>query len=407
MLANFLKSQAVRDNYEITFAFRNSPEYRSGLFQRVQSLDGISISPLPVFDPNPALAHLAARFGRVLASAIAQVAALTGVFLLVDIYNLIALYKNLFRNKHFDIVHINNGGYPGARSAIAAAAVARMTRQGPVIYCVNNIATSLNIRTTLQHGWWNLSLKFFVAQFVTASMVAARALQASLNLEAIQITTIHNGIQPRACTQTRTASREALGISESVVAFGIVAILEPRKGHRYAIEAAAYLRDVRDKLNFKLLIEGDGPLARHLKSLVSALNLEEQVTFVGKYGNISDFYNAIDALIVPSISNEDFPNVVLEGMHHCLPIIGTNIAGIPEQIDNEITGYVVEPGQCRSLANQMNKLLDNRELRLKMGRFGQEAFNMKFKSEMAVNNYLKLYSRITHDHSDRRQSTAT
>jgi glycosyltransferase involved in cell wall biosynthesis len=392
MLANFLNSPKIREEFDVTFAFRMSDIYLTGLNRRVNNLNKIELIPLAVVDPNSIINYIASRYGNLCSKFIISIALLTGAFAIIDLYNALVLYLKLFRNRTFDVIHINNGGFPGARSTLAAAMVAHLTNQGPVIYVVNNMAARLTIINALISGWWFVSAKLFVTKFVTASKIAANSLKDSLKLKSTHFESIHNGIDPRNGDQSRLESRASLNLSADTIAFGIVAILEPRKGHRYAIEAISLLGDTDKNMNIKLLIEGDGPSAVELRNLVKKLQLENKIHFIGRHPHISNFYAGLDVLVLPSIANEDFPNVILEGMHHKLPIIGTKIAGIPEQIDDNLTGFIVEPANSKALAEKMEILINNEAMRSNMSEESQIKFKKKFQSKFAVGEYVKLYS---------------
>ena len=99
-------------------------------------------------------------------------------------------------------------------------------------------------------------------------------------------------------------------------------------------------------------------------------------------------------MILPSIEQEDFPNVILEAMSLGKPVISTKIAGIPEQIDDNKTGVLVEPRDEWQLMLALNKLIVNKEMRLQMGKSGRDKFQKCFTSAVTISKYLFMYDKL-------------
>jgi glycosyltransferase involved in cell wall biosynthesis len=104
--------------------------------------------------------------------------------------------------------------------------------------------------------------------------------------------------------------------------------------------------------------------------------------------------NALDVLVLPSVENEDFPNVVIEAMALGKPVIASRLAGTPEQVDQGVTGLLVEPHRADQLAGAMNDLLIDSQLRARMGVSAAHCFNNKFTSGKAVSNYMNVYKKL-------------
>ena len=111
-----------------------------------------------------------------------------------------------------------------------------------------------------------------------------------------------------------------------------------------------------------MIIEGNGSLRDELINIVKSDKLEPYCLFVGEEANIMDLMNTLDVLILPSIENEDFPNVILEAMGVGKPVIASRIAGTSEQIVDGETGLLVEPQNANDLAHAIQILLENRDL---------------------------------------------
>lgn len=142
---------------------------------------------------------------------------------------------------------------------------------------------------------------------------------------------------------------------------------------------------------FQVQIIGDGPRAPLLKAAVKSKKLEEHVFFVGEKWDYRIFLKPVDILILPSLDYEDFPFVVIEAMSMARPVIGTRVAGMPEQIDDGETGFLCDPGNAQALAAAMFWFLQNPDMVNEMGTKGLEKFNRLFKLENALKAYYEVY----------------
>lgn len=388
MVANLLNARRLQDAFNISFSFRNSKRYRAGLKVRI-----------PTLPPTRAL-HLGCDAGllewvSVLPNLLATpIRLLSYVFLLkyfILLWNVAVLY-NAWRTERIDILHINNGGYPGASSCRAAAIAGRMCRIPHILMVVNNIAA----RPTRLAGWIEVPIGRLMASsvtlFLTGSLVAAEALKRVLGLPPAQTLNLYNGISARIPTETAVETRNRLGIGMDDLAIGVVAVLEKRKGHPILIQAISELNsDPSMKAVPYVFIEGQGPQERDLRELVERLGVGHRVKFIEHEANIFNFLQAIDILALPSISNEDFPNVILEAMSVGKPAIASKLAGTPEQIDDGRTGWLVEPGDVGTLKLTLAAISQNREVLSCAGDAAKSRFNRMFTADAAVSRYLDLY----------------
>ena len=394
MLVNFWSNAALREECQISFSYRNTPKYTDGLQSQVQP--DFPVYPLtlpPVEWPSH---HFRPPFVMV-SRALRVVTRLFFKYPLF-IHEAWIVYR-LIKKLQPDIVHLNNGGYPAARSVRAAAVGARLAGCKSVVMVVNNLAEPY----TTAERWFDYFLDRWVVasttRFVTGSVAAAERLRSVLDLDASCVQSIHNGIRLREIKETRREVLDRLGVPESYsgMLIGVVALMTERKGHRVLIDAVEILWRKDPELDKKLIIifEGNGELRDNLQATVNNKKLEDVVKFVGEAKNVVDLINAIDVLVLPSIGSEDFPNVTLEAMALGKTVIASRLAGTPEQIVHGETGYLVEPKNSEELASVILKLICNQEIVKNMGEAGKMRFYENFTAELAVDRYLKLYRSIT------------
>ena len=143
------------------------------------------------------------------------------------------------------------------------------------------------------------------------------------------------------------------------------------KGVEFLIQAMSIVGRHYSKV--KLLIVGDGKERQSLESLTRKLDLERLVNFIGgtSHKNILGYMAASDVFVLPSLS-EGFPNVLLEAMAVGLPIVATNVRGIPEIIKDGENGFLVDPKDAEGIAEKVLQFLANDDLRQRISRNNKE-----------------------------------
>ena len=392
MPVTLLGSPEIGRKFDVMFAYRYSPKYADGLSSRVAPEAGTI--PVRVFSTDGVLTALD-RPGLAIVSIILR---LTGFFTLLKYLfalHAVAVLFFLFKKIRPDILHINNGGYPAAHTCISAVFAAKLAGVQRVIFVVN----SLPVPYSSFGRKLEKPIDGFVARnvsvFVTGSEYSGTRIREVFKSTAGSFLTIPNGISVRPMKESAEAVRERLKISEGITVLGNVAILEPRKGHKYLLEAMAIIRDkFPDFSKVLLIIEGVGSERERLEKLAAGLGIKENVRFLEREANVFDIMRIFDVFILSSIGYEDFPNVILEAMSFGKPVIGTRIAGIPEQILDGETGLVVAPSDAGALAGAVLRLLGDAATRSEMGRKGRERFESRFSYEKAIGNYEALYHRL-------------
>lgn len=232
-----------------------------------------------------------------------------------------------------------------------------------------------------------------VDRLVTGSRAASERLSVLGRTARAKATPLHNGIARRLPSETREETRIRLHIPDDAVVFGVVAVLEARKGHLTLLEAIAKVK--QEAVGFSepvlVLIEGAGPMLAALEACVAQRGLQDWVRFVGPETNVMNLMQIADVVVLPSIANEDFPNVVLEAMALGKPVVASRLAGTPEQIEDAVTGYLVPPKDPIALADAIRRLANDAVSRKRMGQAGLERFMTDFRAEVAVGRYMQLY----------------
>jgi glycosyltransferase involved in cell wall biosynthesis len=167
------------------------------------------------------------------------------------------------------------------------------------------------------------------------------------------------------------AEREKLGLAGRVVvgttgAFTGPANLDgPGKGQHILVKAAAQLKDRHPEL--AVLLVGDGPSRWKVEEAARAAGVEDRVVFAGRRFDIPEMLSAMDIYCLASIHGEFFPNSIIEAMSMGLPWVGSDIAGLSELTAGGGAGWVTPVGDVDALAENLDKLLSDPELRAARG----------------------------------------
>lgn len=169
--------------------------------------------------------------------------------------------------------------------------------------------------------------------------------------------------------------------------------LGTRKG-TYDLLSAIKKIDNDIDFNIKVYLCGDGEI-EEVKKDVTDLGIQHRVAHVGWIGKKEkeEFFNNASINILPSY-NEGLPMTILETMAYGIPNISTNIASIPEVIEDGENGYLITPGDIDSLAGKIIELVDNAELRLSLSISSYNTISSKFSLESNVNKLKKIYSSL-------------
>ena len=228
-------------------------------------------------------------------------------------------------------------------------------------------------------GWLDIKLHCFVA----VSHAVAESLH-NLGIARARILTIHNGLSDPLSTSTGI-SRES-----GELKIGIVGQVGPWKGHDDLLEAFHVV--VLQYPRVKLLIFGKGSAEYEamLRSRVLELGLADNVLWCGFVKEPSEIYGGIDILAVPSRSEDPLPTSAIEAAFFGLPVIGSRRGGLPEIVEDGVTGLLFEARNAVQLAQNIVKLIANEELRVQMGQNARGRAMLLFTRERFVRDFAEL-----------------
>jgi colanic acid/amylovoran biosynthesis glycosyltransferase len=212
------------------------------------------------------------------------------------------------------------------------------------------------------------------------------------------IHTIYNGLDLSRFVPERRARRR-----EAPLRILCVARLIEQKGLVYLLEACHLLR--RRGLPFTCDVLGGPEEPRYtsylqrLMDLHRRLGLEGEVRFHGMlpFAHVLEACRAADIFVLPCVISRDgrrdiTPNALLEAMAMKLPVVSTRITGIPEMVEDGVSGLLVPPGRLAELADAIERLMRDPELRERLGEGARKRIEERFDVEKNVRSYLRLFS---------------
>ena len=211
-----------------------------------------------------------------------------------------------------------------------------------------------------------------------------------------KLVVIHNGIEISEYQDEVDAARicEELRVDPAYTIVGTVSRLDEAKGIRYLLQALPWVIAQHPKIIF--LIVGDGSQRRALERLAHDLSIQSQVIFAGYRPDVAKMLAIMDVFVLPSLY-EGFPNAVLEAMAMSKPVVATRVGGVPEAVEDGVTGLLVPPRDPEALAQAIIALLQDRERAKTMGRAGRERVERYFTVERMVQQTEALYEELIRD----------
>ncbi len=194
--------------------------------------------------------------------------------------------------------------------------------------------------------------------------------------------------------------------SEHVV-IGTVSRLSSEKGVRYLIEAFGQLRELYGG-EVSLRIAGDGPERARLEAAVQRLGLESSVEFRGwlEHEDVPAFLNELDVFVMPS-TWEGFGVAAAEASAAGLPVVATNVYGIPDVVSDGETGLLVPPKDPDALARAIGQLVADSRLRAKLGEAGRTYIARHYDWTENAQQMASLYERMLANRPERRPRART
>lgn len=300
-----------------------------------------------------------------------------------------------------DVLHIHNGGYPGASTAQLASIAANAVGIPACVMSVASMPLYLRFPRFIERRF-DHRVENTVDRFVVVAQGIGRALEQWRGFRAEKIRPIYCGVarpQIELAQVEMTALRCRLGLSSTSIVIGMVARLFPGKGHDCLLQALAQIGGENLFGKVQVLLVGGGPLLSQLQAYTLELGLKSLVRIAGRLPEHSDVLRAMlacDIITLPS-EMEGLPYVITEAMSLAKPVVASSIGGIPEQIVEGETGLLVPPRDPSALAKAIWLLINDSAMRQQMGINARARYEAKFTLERMLEEHETLYQTLCGD----------
>jgi len=187
-------------------------------------------------------------------------------------------------------------------------------------------------------------------------------------------------------------TRQRLNISEGKLVVLSIGRLSPEKGHSFLIDAVSKVLSSAPRLKFEVLLAGAGISERKLMEQIKEQGVGENMKLIGYWSDVRALFSIADVFVLPSLS-EGSPNVLLESMAACVPIVATRVGGVPELVEDGQSALLVPPANSDKLSEAMIELLVNRPRAGQLARVAFDRARLLFSPAKYDERILDIYAR--------------
>lgn len=189
----------------------------------------------------------------------------------------------------------------------------------------------------------------------------------------------------------KSVLKQRLGIDPGCHVIGMVGNLRPEKNHKFLIDAFRLL--IRELPNCVLVLVGEGPLRRDLEQYAPELLMEKKLMLLGVRNDIPDIMHSFDVYCLPSL-HEGLPMTLLEAMASSVPVVGTDVEGIRDLVQDGINGLLSPLGDSEKLASRLREVLQDESLGKKLVENGTVCVRNDHDLRRMVDRYAGLFQKV-------------
>ncbi len=296
--------------------------------------------------------------------------------------------RKIIKRLNPDIVHTH-----GTMSGRIAAKICKKK----IIYTRHSV---FPVSDRISHGIGmviNKKVNEFFAQRIIAVADAAKKNLTDGGISEDKIDVILNGVEPvvKADDEKIKSIKEKYNILNGDFVIGILARIEPYKGHVYVIEAAEMLRD--KNIPIKVIIAGTGSYEKEIKKIIDDKKLNDTVIMAGFVNDVRGILSVMDVQVNASYGTEATSLSLLEGMSMGIPAVVSNFGGNPGVINDGENGFIFPLKNSTKLALCIKELYEDTNIYNYMAERSKEIFNQKFTAEIYAKNIENEYLLLMED----------
>ncbi len=318
---------------------------------------------------------------------------LRGLFWLLGFPYMLWSIRRLFRRHPCERLMVVNGGYPGGDACLAATlAWAGLGKGLPLAWHnFHNLTLPYppNPWRRFKERWIDRRVAQSTAGLVTVSEACLATLRERPLLLGPKRRFIHNGVEPLEAARGPSLRAE-LGLPETVRLVLMLAVYEARKGHTFLFEAMREV--VANDDQAYLLVCGDGSEAEmaRVRQLLAGSPCRDRIILQDHRRDVGNLLAQADVLAIPSQAQESFGYTAVEAMSCGLPVVATDVGGLPEVVEHGRTGLIVARDDAAGFGRALSGLLSDSARRQALGEAGRVCARERFSVERMAAQYRSL-----------------
>jgi glycosyltransferase involved in cell wall biosynthesis len=252
-----------------------------------------------------------------------------------------------------------------------------------------------NVTATRSNRWIYGRLIRKLSGFVAISDFMRGQLR-SVGVPPEMIVLIKNGVfSKEELDEILQSSKRRLSHDPAASRIGIAGQIAPNKGYDSLIEAVWILKERNCHLTVEAFGDGAADYMSVLKQKIETLELAKIWHWNGYERDKTAIFGNMDICVVPSRFGDPFPTVAIEAGAYGLPVVASCVGGLPEIINDGITGWLVDPKVPEELADRIQSLVENPQQATQMGSAGRLRILQNFTVERMVSEFEELFSRLS------------
>lgn len=294
--------------------------------------------------------------------------------------NLIRLAR-WFRHQRAEIVNTHSsrdGWLAGIAARLVQTPLLLRSRHIEVDY-PNRLLSRIAFRTLPHHV------------LTTSRRISQRLLQ-ELGLDPERVTCIPTGVDLARFDPGSPGSLHAeLKLDPRVPLTGMISVLRSWKGHEFFIGAAQRIAQTHPETHF--VIAGDGPCRDLIRSRIADAGLEDRFHCLGHRDDVPAILASLTVLALPSTAHEGIPQIILQAQAMGKAVVASAVGGIPEVVEDGVTGLLAPPSDAAALADRIGRLLRDSGLRARLGANSRERIEREHSIDAMCRRLEEIYDR--------------
>ncbi len=283
--------------------------------------------------------------------------------------------KRLIQDENIDIINTHSG-----RDTMLAGIAGRLSGRKPAVVRTRHLALPITSKFTYN---------YLAHRIVTVSEYVRNYL-ISEDIPSSKISAVHtcvdlDGFNP---DKAKDTLRKELGLDADTPLVGMVAILRRKKGHHILLEAIPYI--LKEVPGTVFVLAGNGPQEENIINRLKELGLSDKVFMLGLRNDVPDILKSIDVFVLPTLQ-EALGTSFIEAMAMGKPVIGSDVGGVGELIQDGKNGYLVKPDDPSDLTGAIIKVLKSDDRGKMMGIKGREIAEQGFSVDKMCEEMYNLY----------------